>query len=385
MLFHLLPHPRCHRQAGRIPDTVKIRLLQLAAFLPALAAAASPARSQPLSWGLSAGVHYGFLAAHNPSMLHLVDSHVSGWEISFFHQTRGERSWEQAYNYPRTFLSLLYLDLPADTILGDAWALMAGVDFPLIRSHRYSLSVRPAAGPGYLTRHFDRVENHKDNAIGSAFNVAVQVSFRNTLRLSPGVELHASLGLSHFSNGSLSTPNLGVNNVTAAAGIACSFSVPDTFYRMAAPPFSRRWTWDAVCAAGVKEIYPPDNGKYFGATLTGNVLKQFSHKSAAGAGADLFYDTALPDLVAQKDTQPSDVFPWRAGVHLTYHLVVGKVTPFLDIGAYLLDPYKEQGPLYHRIGLRWQQGPHLLFNLSLKTHYAKAEIAEWGLGWKFSE
>jgi hypothetical protein len=362
---------------------VKIRHL-LYLVLYALLAPVPGARAQSPSYGVSAGVHYGFLAAHNPSMLHLVDSHVSGWEVTFFHQTNGIHAWEQAYNYPQTSLTLLYLDLPADTVLGNAWALMAGIDFPLIRTQAYTLAVRPAAGPGYLTRHFERVENHKDNAIGSAFNIAVQVSFRNTLQLTPRIALLASLGLSHFSNGSFSTPNLGVNNVTACGGITVSFSAPDTFYRQPPPAFDRLWTWDIACAAGVKEIYPPDNGKYFGATLTGNVLKQFSHKSAAGAGADLFYDTALPDLVEQKERQPSDVLPVRAGLHVSYHLVVGKMVPFLDFGVYLLDPYKDQGPFYHRIGVRWQQGRHLFLNVSLKTHYAKAEIAEWGLGWKFA-
>ena len=55
----------------------------------------------------------------------------------------------------------------------------------------------------------------------------------------------------------------------------------------------------------------------------------------------------------------------------------------IEFGFYAYSKNKSVGFMYHRIGLRYQVSKHLLFNLTLKTHFAVAEYIEWGLGWKF--
>ena len=138
-----------------------------------------------------------------------------------------------------------------------------------------------------------------------------------------------------------------------------------------------------VLAAGTKEIYPPDNGKFFSASLIVSRKHKVSHKSRIGYGADVFYDDALNTLIEIQDKAPSDVAPFRAGVHFCYELLISRVSAIFNYGLYVVDPYGGQGLQYHRIGLRYSVNENLLLNLSMKTHFAKAEYVEWGLGWRF--
>jgi hypothetical protein len=335
------------------------------------------------SWGVGAAYHLGFLAAHNTTMFHLLDDHVKGVEVTIFRQTQGKSSWQENYLYPRTGFEFMFLDLPSDTILGNAFSAMAFIDMPVIKTGIYCFSIRSACGLGYLTKHFERVENHKNSAIGSALNAAIQFNFENSFRISSRFDLHFTVGLTHFSNGSFSTPNLGINNVTASGGFRYLIAPADSFYHHPQGAFSREWETEVMGAAGVKEIYPPDNGKYFAATLMASRIKQISNKSKAGFGADVFYDTALETLVKISEKQSNDVAPFRAGAHLSYQLLLNRISAIFDVGVYLLNPYSEQGPLYDRIGLHYHVNDRLFINLSLKTHYAKAEYTEWGIGWKF--
>jgi len=342
-----------------------------------------PALAQKKSWGISSAWHFGFLVAHNPTMLHLVDDHIKGVEVTFFRQTDGSAAWQSDYLFPQTGINLIYLDLPSDTVLGEAVAVMGFIDMPVLFSKSYRLSIRSSCGLGYLSHHFERVENHKNAAIGSALNAAVQFNLKNSFRITPRMELNLGVGVTHFSNGSLNTPNLGLNNITASGGLTYMLSSPDTFYQKPKSIPTKKWFVETVLAAGAKEIYPPDDGKYFCASLVVNRKHRISPKSALGFGGDFFYDSALNTLIENKENHPADVAPFRAGVHFSYELLISRVSALFDYGVYVINPYKGDGPFYHRIGLRYQLKSNLFLNLSLKTHFAKAEFAEWGLGWKF--
>jgi hypothetical protein len=55
----------------------------------------------------------------------------TGVELSLFRQTDGSASWQSEYLFPQTGITFIYLDMPADTILGDALAAMAFIDMPI--------------------------------------------------------------------------------------------------------------------------------------------------------------------------------------------------------------------------------------------------------------
>jgi hypothetical protein len=52
-------------------------------------------------------------------------------------------------------------------------------------------------------------------------------------------------------------------------------------------------------------------------------------------------------------------------------------------GVYPYTRYKDDGIIYSRLGLRYLFGKHILANITLKTHFAKADNIEFGLGYTF--
>ena len=51
------------------------------------------------------------------------------------------------------------------------------------------------------------------------------------------------------------------------------------------------------------------------------------------------------------------------------------------MGCYVRDRYRPNGPLYHRIGFRYQISNGFYGNITLKTHWAKADYMEAGIGY----
>ncbi|MCX6292345.1 MAG: acyloxyacyl hydrolase [Bacteroidetes bacterium] len=332
-----------------------------------------------------ARVHYGFLLAHRPRVEHLV-RHTAGFEISLSRQRNGEKLWEQYYKYPQTGYSYIFLDFNNPEVLGYAHGLMTFINFPFVRTHHFQFSMRLASGLGYVTKKYERVENYKNDVIGSHLNAAIQINFETRYRLSQRLYFNANIGITHFSNGSFRTPNLGINNPAVNSGFTYQLQDSKEFTRSAHPAPGKSPEVDLLYGAGVKENYPPTGRKYFAHTISSTVLKPVNHKVRLGLGLDVFYDLGLLKAFDNENKKiDSDFKIIRSGIHFDHELMVGKLSILFQMGAYWLDQYKGDGIFYHRIGFKYLVNNHLFLNLSLKTHFAKADFVECGFGWKFGK
>jgi len=71
-------------------------------------------------------------------------------------------------------------------------------------------SFRLAAGVGYLKTTYHVYNNYKNTGISTPFNAAINMSFISNYNLSDRIDVLYSLGLCHFSNGSVRMPNKGL-------------------------------------------------------------------------------------------------------------------------------------------------------------------------------
>ncbi len=327
-------------------------------------------------------LHYGFLLAHHDRVAHLV-RHTFGFEISLSHQETGKKLWQQYYKYPQTGYSYIFLDFNYPEVLGNAHALLAFINFPFIRKEHFQFSMRMASGLGYITKTFERVENHKNDVIGSHLNAAIQFNFETRYQLSPHLFFNFNVGLTHFSNGSFKTPNLGINNPSVNTGFTYQLHPTKEFIKREWNVPDKRLEADVLYATGIKEISPPTGSKYFAHTLSSTLMKRISHKVKLGLGLDVFYDMSLKEALrrAGKNNDNSQLI--RGGIHFDHELMTDKLVILFQMGAYWLSQYKDDGLFYHRIGFKYLVNKHLFVNLTLKTHFAKADFVEYGLGWKF--
>ncbi len=332
---------------------------------------------------ITANFHYGYVWAHRPRVEHLVKGHTTGFELSLQTQADGSKWWQRVHGYPQTGVSLMYFDLAYPQVLGNATAMIGYIDFPFVRTRSFQFSLQTGAGLGYLSKRFDQETDHKNMAVGSYLNAAIRFMLQSRYRVSKNIFMQLNYGITHFSNTSFRLPNLGLNNISLMGGVSYQFSEPEKYLKPEIPELDKRWITEFVYGAGVKENFPADGKQYFAHTFYFQFLRPLSHKSKIAIGADAFYDLSLMRFVYDAtSTSDKEIKVIRSGIHLGYEMQVNHFTLLFHMGYYLLDHTKVDTAFYNRYGLKYEVGKHFFINLSLKTHFARADYAELGLGWR---
>lgn len=334
---------------------------------------------------LEGKVHYGFVMPHSHRVNHLVTGHTRGFQLNIGVQGVGNKKLDKIYNYPQTGIALAYLDFANPGILGSGICVLGYADLPVVRKNNFLFSIQLADGLGFATKRFDAAENRKNTLMGSKLNAAIQILFQTKYVLSRHTDFRLSLGLTHFSNGSFETPNLGINNVSLSSGIVYYFdSIRPMPAREILPPPDKRIRLELVAAGGPKEIYPAGGKKYFAWTFSATAFKMFSHKYRLGIGADYIYDLSLTERFARDSIFSSAVSDrMRVGIYIANELMLSRIYAILGMGYYVYSPFKRDGNMYHRIGWKFICNDHWFINNTLRAHYGKADNIEIGLGYRF--
>ena len=103
-------------------------------------------------------------------------------------------------------------------------------------------------------------------------------------------------------------------------------------------------------------------------------------------GTDVFFSKFLEELI----TYYSVAFPeldvtgdedWkRVGVFVGHELFINKMSFITQLGYYVYYPYDFEGRIYSRIGFKRYFGDKIYGAITLKSHAAKAEAVEFGIG-----
>ncbi|HQW58477.1 MAG TPA: acyloxyacyl hydrolase, partial [Gammaproteobacteria bacterium] len=265
---------------------------------------------------------------------------------------------------------------------GRGYALLPNISFHFIRKKWLQANFRFGAGLGYIEKPFDRINNYKNNAIGSHLNSAISVLIETKFKLSSHSNLGIGLAMNHFSNGATKTPNLGINLASANIAYAYTFGQRSTKFQDSSEHFEKHFEYFAVLSSGFKEIAPPGGNKYSIYSVSLNMARVHSLRGKWCVGLDMLNDGALQNQLSQNGKNQSRIGVTQAGLTLGWEVVVGKVSFPLQAGVYLVSKYKSNGSIYNRYGIRYHFHKRLFANVSLKTHYAKADYFEWGLGIK---
>ncbi|MBI4929741.1 MAG: acyloxyacyl hydrolase [Bacteroidetes bacterium] len=334
--------------------------------------------------------HYGFIIPHHRNMEYLIKSHVPAGELNFILQTNGAKRWEQVYKNPEKGLGLYFADLGNAEQLGQAIGIFPFVNFPLNPDRKFKLYIRASDGIGLITKPYNRIDNHKNNINGSLLNAFINLKLNSVFYPAKNMRMETGIGLSHLSNGAWTMPNLGINIATVNVGI--SFKKSENKNQQSAiiqavkpDTLKQKYFFTIIAAAGQNEASAPDGKKYAAYSVYATEWKTVSEKSRFCMGADAFYEmknlaTAERDTLFDTSNKLNNL---QLGLRFGYELVVGKFSLPLEMGAYVFSKTTVKGPLYHRIGIRYQATQHFIINYTLKTHWATAENVEFGIGYKF--
>lgn len=323
----------------------------------------------------------GFLAAHRSVMGHLASEHAFAGEISCYFRPKNRKLWHKAYRNPIIGLTGFFGTVGNRKVLGEYYGLIGFSSFPLINSKHYLFSLKMGAGLGYGTKHFDLEKNQLNNAIGSAINAQICLGVESRIFFGNHL-INLSFDMTHFSNGSTKTPNLGLN--LPYIGLGYGYKIKehlDTNYVL--EPYKKKWQFGLMLIGSVKEIYPTGGKKYpiYAASLIGR--RFFNQKVGMEMSFDFISKQAVfgyhPDV---RKTQSEII---QLGIFTGYILPFDRFHMLFGMGVYVRDKYKPENLFYHRVGMRYVFDNGINMNLVLKTHFAKADYVEYGIGYTFKK
>lgn len=329
--------------------------------------------------------YYGYIISHRNNISHLIKGHIYGGELAYIFRTDGSKPWQQIHKYPEVGVAAFHMYLANPQQLGSLEALYPFTNLRLNKLKRnWKLNLRLGLGLSWLTKPFDAETNHKNNAIGSNLNGFVNIRLNYSAMLSPAWRLDAGVGLTHASNAAMETPNLGLNMATLNLGIGYAFGNKELKYQKdSIPKLTKKWSPMLIVVAGAREMEQPDGPKYlaFGAQL--DLYRNLNHKNSLGLGLESAYSNATRKIYENDSIYNvgfADIVTVGAKVVYAFHF--HRLSLPVEFGYYLYKKQPTFGTMFHRLGIRYKINKHLIANVTMHTHWARADYFEWGIGYE---
>jgi len=327
----------------------------------------------------------GNIALHNDDILHLIKGHPEGFILSWNKKTFGNQDWEQRYNYPDYGFSFSYQNLKND-VLGNNYSLYAHYNFYFLKRH---LMFRIAQGLAFTTNPYDKIDNHKNNAFGSTImsSTYLMLNYKKE-RIFDRFGVQAGLALIHYSNANVKAPNTSINSTVFNLGITYNLDDEDPEYisSTTSEKFTEPIKYNFVFRSGVNESDVVGSGQFPFYVFSAFADKRLGYKSAIQLGADVFFSEFLKELIYYnsvafpENNVSGDEDYKRVGLFVGHELFINKMSLVTQLGYYVYYPYDFEGRTYLRIGLKRYFGKKWFAAITLKSHAAKAEAVEFGIG-----
>lgn len=335
-----------------------------------------------LDWGLEYRQKVGFLAAHRAVMAHLPQSQALAGELTWYVNTKGRRLWHEPCGYPTYGITGFFGSVGNNDILGRFSGLYGFMEFPFVQRNCFRFSGKIGSGLGYTTKKFDQVTNPKNDAIGTNLNAMICLGMKSELLFGLN-KFTIGLDINHFSNGAMKVPNLGANLPYLSLGYARQFTKSDNdsirFHQTI--PF-QKWLFGVTAIGSVKEVYPTNSNKYPVYALS-IFARRFSRPRV---GYEWAFDIISKQAILGHKTEIPKT-QWnilQMGAYVGYLFPLDRLHFVLGMGVYLKDKYQPEDVVYHRVGLRYYLPNGIHTQVVLKSHWARADYVEWGVGYTFN-
>lgn len=333
---------------------------------------------------------YGTILEHNPDIGHLITHHPEGFVLQYNFKTFGFKEWERRHNYPDIGFTFSFQDLK-NTNLGELYGLYSHISWYFLKRHvRLSVS----QGVAYATNPYHPDDNYLNNAYGSTLLSATVLKLNyHRENVWNGIGLQAGISLFHYSNGNFTAPNTSTNTFAVNIGLNYSLNqetMPD-FVPFEREKYSEPIKMNVLLRFGLNESDVIGLGKFPFVVISGFADKRLSKSSTVYAGTELFLSYFLKELIEYRaiaypeDDITGDEDFKRIGIFAGYQLRINKLAPFVNAGYYVYYPYDFEGRMYNRLGIKryFGESEQLFAMASVKSHAAKAEAVEFGVGVRF--
>jgi hypothetical protein len=331
-----------------------------------------------ISEGFECRFKTGILAAHRGVLSHLPVQSALATEFSYFKRLKDDQSWAKKINYPTVGAAIFIGSVGNNEILGRYGAIYGFADVPILLKNRFEVNWRFGTGLGYTNRVYDPILNPKNMAISSHLNAMIVMGVKSVYRFNHN-SLSLGVDITHFSNCAFKIPNYGINIPYVSMSYARNLKEDSVSSIRKQIMKYRKLYFGTHGIFSLKEINPHGSRKYPVFAIGAYGRYYFQQKAGAELGIDVISKQSVFDFEPQVDKTQLSII--QLGIYAGYILPLNHLHFFFGMGAYVRDRYQPNGPLYHRIGFRYQMSNGMYGNITLKTHWAKADYMEVGLGY----
>jgi len=327
----------------------------------------------------------GNIALHNNDILHLITGHPEGFIFSWNKKTFGHEAWEQRFNYPDYGASFIFQNL-RNNVLGKNYGLYAHYNFYFFKRN---VMLRIGQGLAYNTNPYDKEDNFKNIAFGSHFlsSTYLMLNYKKE-RLFNRIGLQSGLSLIHYSNANVKAPNTSVNTIAFNLGLTYNLDEENQDYidDLEDEKFTESIKYNIAFRTGINQSDVIGSGQFPFYILSAYADKRLSHVSAIQLGAEVFFSNFLKELIYYQSVSfpeenvSGDEDYKRVGIFAGHELFINKMSIETQLGYYVYYPFDFEGRTYIRIGLKRYFGKKFFAAMTLKSHGAKAEAVEFGVG-----
>jgi hypothetical protein len=274
-----------------------------------------------------------------------------------------------------------------NSTLGKNYGLYAHYNFYLLNRN---LQFRLGQGIAYTSNPYDKVENFRNNAYGSDFLSSTYLMLNyHKENIFKGLGFKVGLSVVHYSNANFRAPNTSTNTLAFNAGLVYDLDGVKTIDYLPAvekEKIKEPIRYNFAFRTGLNESDVINSGQYPFYIVSAYADKRLGRKSALQLGGDVFFSNFLKELIRYQ----SIAFPElqvsadddykRVGLFVGHELFINQISVISQLGYYVYYPFDFEGRVYNRIGLKRYFGDKLFAAITLKSHGAKAEAVEFGVG-----
>jgi len=340
-------------------------------------------------YAIEADYFYGNVWEHNSDISHLITKHPEGILLSFNKKTFGYREWEKQYNFPDWGISFMYQNMK-NPALGEHYSVYANYNFYFLKRN---LMFSAGTGLDYTTNPYDADTNYVNNAYGSSIlsTTFLRVNYAKE-NLWKGLGVHAGFMMVHYSNANIKAPNTSTNTIAFNVGVnyLLDYKNQPAYNKVKdSLDYAEKIKYNFAFRAGYNESDAIGSGAYPFYVLSAFADKRLNYMSTLQFGADLFLSTFLKEQIRYRaiafpeDGLTGDEDYKRVGVFVGHEFRINKNAFVSQIGYYVYWPYEFENRVYLRIGLkRYFYKDKIFAAITLKSHFAKAEGLEFGIGYR---
>ena len=297
-----------------------------------------------------------------------------GIDLKFGWQTIGKQPWQVAYRYPKFGIGLNWATFKTD-VIGTPYALYFFTNFPQISTKWADLDLNVELGLSHGIHPYDSISNPNNFSTGSNFNAYFGFYLEQLVHLGKHVDAFVSEGFTHYSNGALDYPNLGLNIPSLKFGVRYQPNYEEKRDKGLKPEFERNWTLVTNVGGGARTWNAPTLD-YRELLISPAIYYQPGYKRRVGLGLEMAYNESIRIVYGREDEKGKELLTYA--VFAAHEFLIKRFTIVTQFGIYLYNMPSDKF-YYERIGIGFYLTPSTRVVLNLKAHYFKAEYVETGL------